>query len=314
MRGGRFDWDDLRYFLAVARAGRLTTAAIRLRQNHATVSRRVEALEKALAARLFDRSPQGYRLTEFGQRLLAIAETIENAMLAAPADIRGSKPPVSGNIRIGAPDGFGTFFLAPRLGGLCRDFPQLDPELVTMPRVFSLSKREADIAISLSRPAEGRLFARKLTDYELGLYATKSYLSGAPAIRGTTDLRGHRLIGYVDDYIFTPELNYLPLIEPGLTAQIRCSNLVAQYRAALAHAGICMLPLFIAGRESRLVPVLPDSVRLTRTFWLITHADLHNLPPVRATSDFIAREVKAARAVFLDEGSKESAKSSRRAR
>jgi DNA-binding transcriptional LysR family regulator len=308
MRGGRFDWDDLRYFLAVARTGRLTTAAVRLRQNHATVSRRVEALEKALAARLFDRSPQGYRLTEFGQRLLAIAEMLENAMLAAPASIRGSRPPVSGNIRIGAPDGFGTFFLAPLLGGLCRDFPQLDPELVTMPRVFSLSKREADIAISLNRPAKGRLFARKLTDYDLGLYATKSYLSGAPPVRSAADLRNHRLIGYVDDYIFTPELNYLPLILPGLTAQIRCSNLVAQYSATLASAGVSVLPLFIAGREPRLVPVLQDSVRLTRTFWLITHADLHNLPPIRATSDFIAREVKAARTIFLDEGGKEAGK------
>ena len=154
------------------------------------------------------------------------------------------------------------------------------------------------------------LFARKITDYELGLYATKTYLSGAPPIRSATDLGGHRLIGYVDDYIFTPELHYLPLIQAGLTAQIRCSNLVAQYRATLAHAGICVLPLFIAGQEPRLVPVLPDSVRLTRTFWLITHADLHDLPPIRATSDFIAREVKAARAVFLDEGGR----SPRRAR
>ncbi|GIK81819.1 MAG: LysR family transcriptional regulator [Pseudorhodoplanes sp.] len=304
MRGDRFDWDDLRYFLAVARAGRLTAAAVRLQQNHTTVSRRIEALEKALAAPLFDRGPQGYRLTEFGQRLLATAEMVESATLAAPTNIRGSKPPVSGSVRIGAPDGFGTFFLAPRLGQLCRDFPQLDPELVTMPRLFSLSKREADIAISLNRPVEGRLFARKITDYELGLYATKSYLSGKPAIRGVADLHGHRLIGYVDDYIFTPELNYLPLILPGLTAQIRSSNLVAQYNATLAGAGVCVLPLFMAGREPRLVPVLADKVRLVRTFWLVTHADLHSLPQIRAISDFIAREVKAARALFLDDGNR----------
>ncbi|MGE3870931.1 MAG: LysR family transcriptional regulator [Pseudorhodoplanes sp.] len=304
MRGDHFDWDDLRYFLAVARAGRLTAAAVRLQQNHTTVSRRIEALEKALAAPLFDRRPQGYRLTEFGQRLLATAETVESATLAVPTNIRGSKPPVSGGVRIGAPDGFGTCFLAPRLGQLCRDFPGLDPELVTMPRLFSLSRREADIAISLNRPAQGRLFARKLIDYELGLYATKGYLSGRPAIRHAADLRNHLLIGYVDDFIFTPELNYLPHILPGLTAQIRASNLVAQCYATLAGAGICVLPLFMAGQEPRLVPVLRESVRLVRAFWLVTHADLHNLPQIRATSDFVAREVKAARAIFLNDASR----------
>jgi DNA-binding transcriptional LysR family regulator len=312
MRGDHFKWDDLRYFLAVARTARLTKAAIRLHQNHATVSRRIAALEKALAAPLFDRGPQGYRLTEYGRRLLATAEAIENMTLTAPADIRGSKPPVSGSIRIGAPDGFGTFFLAPRLGRLCRDFPYLDPELVAMPRVFSLSKREADIAIALKRPSEGRLFARKLTDYQLGLYTTQAYLAGKPAIRNVADLRDHMLIGYVDEYIFTPELDYLPLILPGLTAQIRSSNLVAQYNATLADTGICVLPLFMAGRNARLIPILEDTVRLVRTFWLITHADLRNLPQIRAASDFIVREVRAARPVFLDKDNGVSRRGRRR--
>lgn len=301
MRGRNFNWDDLRYFLAVARTGRLTKAAIQLHQNHTTVSRRIMALERALAAPLFDRAPQGYTLTEFGQRLLATAEAIESMTLAAPGDIRGSKPPVSGSIRIGAPDGFGTFFLAPRLGHLCREFPYLDPELVAMPRVFSLSKREADIAIALKRPSEGRLYARKLTDYQLGLYTTPAYLAGKPAIRNVADLRNHMLIGYVEEYIFTPELDYLPLILPGLTVQIRSSNLVAQYNATLAGTGICVLPLFMAGRDARLIPILEDTVRLIRTFWLITHADLRNLPQIRAASDFIVREVRAARSIFLDE-------------
>ncbi len=301
MRGGNFKWDDLRYFLAVARTGRLTSAAIQLHQYHTTVSRRILALETSLAAPLFDRTPQGYTLTEFGQRLLVTAEAIENTTLAAPADVRGSKPLVSGSVRIGAPDGFGTFFLAPRLGNLRGQFPQLDPELVAMPRIFSLSKREADIAIGLSRPKEGRVFARKLTDYQLGLYATRVYLTGRPAIRNVADLRDNILIGYVDEYIFTPELDYLPLILPGLAAHIRSSNLVAQHNATLAGAGICVLPRFMARGNSRLVPVLEDTVKLVRTFWLIAHADLRNRPQIRATSDFIAREVRAARSVFLGE-------------
>ncbi|HEV2673893.1 MAG TPA: LysR family transcriptional regulator [Aliidongia sp.] len=295
-----FDWDHLRYFLAVARTGRLTAAAARLRQDHTTVSRRIAALERALATPLFERSPQGYGLTSAGRRLLVTAEAMERTALAAHKDIQGDGPLVSGTVRIGAPDGFGSYFLAPRVGGLIREFPDLRPELVALPRVFSLSKREADIAIGLSRPTEGRLYARKLADYRLGLYATPSYLAGHPPIETPDDLKRQVLIGYAEDFIFTPELDYLPLIAPGAVPQFRSSTLVAQLQATLAGAGLCVLPCFMALGHPGLVPVL-DTVSILRTFWLITHADLHDLPRIRATGDFIAREARAARTLFVPE-------------
>lgn len=297
---GGFDWDHLRYFLAVARTGRLTAAAQRLRQDHTTVSRRVAALERALATPLFERSPQGYGLTAAGRRLLVTAEAMERTALAAHKEIQGDGPLVSGSVRIGAPDGFGSYFLAPRIGGLIREFPDLRPELVALPRVFSLSKREADIAIGLSRPTEGRLYARKLTDYRLGLYATPAYLAGHPPIVAPGDLKAHVLIGYAEDFIFSPELDYLPLIAPGVAPQFRSSTLVAQMQATLAGAGLCVLPCFMAAGQPGLVPVL-DAVSIVRTFWLITHADLHDLPRIRATGDFIAREARAARTLFVPE-------------
>ncbi|HLY55243.1 MAG TPA: LysR family transcriptional regulator [Stellaceae bacterium] len=302
MYGREFDWDHLRYFLAVARTGRLTAAAAQLRQDHATVSRRVAALEASLGVPLFERSLQGYRLTEFGLRLMPTAETMERGALAALHETRGDDPPVSGTVRIGAPDGFGSAFLARRIAKLCEAFPRLTVELVAMPRIFSLSRREADIAIGLSRPSEGRLHAVKLTDYRLGLYAAPDYLARRPVIETVEDLRSHTLIGYVEDFIFTPELDYLPLIAPGLAPQIRSSNLVAQYAAAVSGAGICVLPYFMASAEPGLVPVLGDTVSLTRTFWLVTHADLHALPRIRATSEFIARQVAENRTRFLPGG------------
>jgi len=223
---------------------------------------------------------------------------MERTALAAHQEIQADGPLVSGTVRIGAPDGFGSYFLAPRIGALCRDYPELRPELVTMPRVFSLSKREADIAISLSRPTEGRLYARKLTDYRLGLYAAPAYLAAHPPIQVPDDLKAQVLIGYAEDFIFTPELDYLPLIAPGVVPQFRSSTLVAQLQATLAGAGLCVLPCFMAAGQPGLVPVLSD-VSIERTFWLITHADLHDLPRIRATSDFIAREAKGARGLFL---------------
>src|SRR5689334_17776491 len=152
----RFDWDDLRFFLAVARAGRLTVAARRLGADHATVSRRITSLESALKATLFERRPQGYTLTAHGERLVVAAEAIESQALAASSDIAGADLALSGTVRIGAPDGFGTTFLAPRTRVLIERYPDLEVQLVAMPRLLSLSKREADIAISLSPPKEGK--------------------------------------------------------------------------------------------------------------------------------------------------------------
>ena len=155
------NWDDVRIFLAVARAGQILGAARRLELNHATVSRRVAALEEALGAKLFRRLTTGSELTPAGERFLDIAERMEADMIAARSEIAGEGEEVSGTVRIGAPDGFGVAFLAPRLGALTAQHRGLKIQLVPVPRSFSLSRREADIAITTERPAEGRLVAAK---------------------------------------------------------------------------------------------------------------------------------------------------------
>jgi DNA-binding transcriptional LysR family regulator len=295
----RFDWDDLRFFLAVARAGRLTVAARRLGADHATVSRRISALESALKAKLFERRPQGYALTEHGERLLAKAEAMETQALAVSSEIGGADLALSGTVRIGTPDGFGTFFLAPRMAGFAAQYSDLEIQLVAMPRLLSLSKREADVAVSLAPPKEGKIVARKLTDYRLGLYSTSEYLGRHPAIGAPEDLHAHEIIGYIDDLIFAPELDYLDEVSKGLRARLQSSNLIAQMQTTLAGGGICVLPHFMAILDPRLVPVLPAQVSITRSFWLIVHADLKEVARIRATMDFVVREVKAARSLFI---------------
>ena len=295
----RFDWDDLRFFLAVARAGRLTVAARRLGADHATVSRRISALETALKAKLFERRPQGYALTEHGERLLGKAESMETQALGVSSEIGGADLALSGTVRVGTPDGFGTLFLAPRTAAFAAHYPDLEIQLVAMPRLLSLSKREADVAVSLAPPKEGKIVARKLTDYRLGLYATAEYRDRHAAIRGPDDLHAHDMIGYIDDLIFTPELDYLDEVSKGLRPRLQSSNLVAQLQTTLASAGICVLPHFMAALEPRLVPVLPEQVSIVRSFWLIVHADLKEVARIRATMDFLVREVKAARSLFM---------------
>jgi len=295
------DWNDLQYFLSVARTGRLTEAARRLGTDHATVSRRVKALETALAARLFERSPRGYALTEAGERLLVHAERMESSAARMQSEIAGENMALGGAVRLGAPDGFGSYFLAPRIGTLTRQYPGLDLQIVAMPRVFSLSKREADIAIGFHRPTEGRLVSRKLTDYRLHLYASRSYLACHDPIESRDDLAGHLVIGYIPDLIFAPELDYLPQVSPQIKPRLTSTNLIAQMRATAAGTGLCVLPDFMAVENADLRPVLPNQIDIVRTFWLVLHADLRDTARVRAVADFIAAETEAAKALFLPE-------------
>lgn len=303
----RFDWDDLRFFLAVARSGRLTAAARRLGADHATVSRRITSLEESLKAKLFERRPQGYALTGHGEQLLAKAESMETEALAIQSEIGGADMALSGTVRIGAPDGFGSTFLAPRFAGFAKAYPGLELQLIAMPRLLSLSKREADVAITLAPPKEGKVVARKLCDYRLGLYASQDYLDAMPPIAAPEDLFSHRIVGYIDDLIFTPELDYLDEVAKGLRAQIQSSSVLAQMNAVAAGAGIGVIHHFMAVDEPRLVPVLAESVSITRSFWLLVHADLKDVARVRAVVDFIVRESKANRALLMGEAMAASA-------
>lgn len=152
------------------------------------------------------------------------------------------------------------------------------------------------------RPREGRLLARKLTDYRLSLYAAPAYLEAGPPIRTRADLSGRRFIGYIEELLYAPELDYLQAPDVEITARLKSSNLIAQLRAALAGGGLCVLPDFIAAGEPGLVRVLPEAVELTRSLWLLTHADLRGLARVKAVSEFIVEEVRASRAAFEGSG------------
>lgn len=293
-----FNWNDLRAFLAVARTGRLTSAAGRVGMDHTTVARRITALEDGLGARLFDRSPQGYALTLHGERLMPTAEKIESLTLLAASELGESDQALSGTVRIGAPEGFGSYVLAPLMAKLADRHPGLDIQLVAISGVLSLSKREADIAVTLSAPREGRLISRKLTDYGLSLYAAPAYLDARPPIRTRADMAGHRFIGYIGDLLYAPELDYMQAPDVDIHVTLQSSNLIAQLQATLAGAGLCVLPDFIAARRSGLRRVLPEAVHLDRSLWLVTHADLKALARIRAVTAMIVEAVKADRAMF----------------
>jgi DNA-binding transcriptional LysR family regulator len=291
------NWDDVRIFLAVARAGQILGAARRLELNHATVSRRVAALEGSLGARLFRRLTTGSELTPAGERFLEIAERIEADMLAARAEVSGGAGDVSGTVRIGAPDGFGVAFLAPRLGALTELHPDLKIQLVPVPRSFSLSRREADIAITTERPSEGRLVAAKLVDYSLGLFASRDYADARGLPRNRGELSLHRLVGYVPDLVINPSLDYAAEFDPNWNAGFMISSALGQAEAVRAGAGIGIVHTFVAR-------AMPELVRVTaippilRAYWLVYHESMRGLPRMQAVAGFITKAVERERGLF----------------
>jgi len=265
------DWDDLRVFLAVARSESLSGAGRRLKIDPATVGRRIARLEDAVGSRLFTKTPQGYSLTEEGTRLLTHAERAETAVDGASEALSGPEG-LTGQIRIGAPDGCANYLLPQVLARICDANPGLEVQIVALPRVFNLAKREADMAIAVSRPEAGRLTVQKLTDYHLHLAASHDYLASHPAILSPGDLQQHRFVGYIPDMIFDKELDYLT--EIGASAPPLASNSGSVQLNFLRHgAGVGVVHDFALPAAPELQRIIPDQIHLTRAFWLIRHAD-----------------------------------------
>lgn len=294
------DWDNLRYFLELARSGTLQGAARRLAVDHTTVARRIQALEKQVGTPLFSRETDGHRLTEAGRRLQPQVEAMERAFRTVEQS--ATPPPeegLSGLVRIGATEGFGTVVLAPALAGFALQHPRLVIDLLAMPRLVHLSRREADIVISLERPARGPVIVSKLSDYSLRLYASKAYLRARPPIQQRDDLRGHTFISYVDDLLFSKELQYLDeLYRPDAFA-LRSTSILAQHRAVQAGAGIAVLPAFLAEGDAQLQRVLPAQANFTRTFWMSMPAETKQLGRMQAVWHFLGEVAQAQRAVLL---------------
>ncbi|ODR89733.1 LysR family transcriptional regulator [Sinorhizobium alkalisoli] len=291
------DWDDVRVFLAVARTGQILAASKRLGLNHATLSRRVTALEETLKTRLLVRRPSGCELTAEGEVFLAAAERMETEMLAAQSQIGRIDTAIAGTVRIGAPDGFGVSFLAPRLGRLTARYPELKLQLVPVPRSFSLSQREADIAITIERPEQGRLVSSKLTDYTLGLYASADYLGRYGTPKAVDDLKNHRRIGYVEDLIFTPSLNFSAEIMRSWDASFEISSATGQTEAVRSSAGIGILHNYIARKYPELVRLLPGTT-IRRAYWTTYHESARDLVRVRTVVSFLQELVTAEHQIF----------------
>jgi DNA-binding transcriptional LysR family regulator len=294
------DWDDLRIFLAVARAGTVSEAARQLELDHSTVSRRLANLETRLAIRLFDRAGRRLAINAAGKQLMRTAERLESGLLSDLAVLEAMQGSRVGTVRIGVPEGLGVGYLAGRLGLLSETYPEIALELVALPQNYSLATREVDIAITLDRPEFGNIAVRKLTDYALQFFGTARYFARHGCPDDTTGLATHRLCGYIPQLLYTPLLDYLVFEGRRFQPAIKSTSVVAHLEMVRSGAAIGMLPVFMCVGQPDLQPIL-DKARIVRSYWLTVHDDLRGVERIRIISEALAQMARQDRTLFLSD-------------
>lgn len=297
--------DNLRFFLEVARTGRLNEAARNLAVDHTTVGRRITTLEKTLGERLFDRSPGGWLLTEAGATLLPRAESVESAVLAAYDSRTSGVGPLTGTVRLATPDGFGAFVVAPHLVELRRRHPHLDIELVTATEHGSLSARHFDVAVTLEQPPPRSVHVEQLATYDLRLYASAEYLSTATPLVELSDLKDHTLIWYIDALLDVAPLRILDVLPHKQRVAIQTNNIAGHLTAARSGLGIAPLPQYVGEPDDSLRAVLPELFSVRRGYWMVIPRELRQVGRVRAVAQFL-RSLVAASPYFAQVDESES--------
>lgn len=275
-------WDDLRVFLAVRRSGSHAAAARALDVDATTVGRRMTALERALGAKLFDRTPAGLVATDAGTRLFARAERVEAEVLACERELGGVDARASGTVRVTAGDGLVHFVLAPAAVDLQRSHPGITLVLHGDTRSLDLSRREADVALRLARPKEPSLVTKRVGAMRFGLFASRAWLDRNGTPRKVTDLGGQAFIGFEAELDGIPQMRWLKRTVPDPRWVVRATTTTAQVFACAAGLGVALLADFTAAADPRLVPVLPRLATPTRAMYITVHEDVRKRARVEA--------------------------------
>jgi DNA-binding transcriptional LysR family regulator len=284
------DWQDIRVFLALGRYGSLSAAARALSVNHATIARRLHALEASMGEKLVDRRPDGYALTLAGSQALSVASNMEAAMQTLGRG--GSDNALRGVVRVNAPPGLAQGYLIGRLAELPKQHPGLDVDLATDFRSVSLERHETDIAVRVGRPQDGDILARLLVKIGYGFYGTpklcRDVEGGAAPV----------LIGFNEMNAYVPEAIWMGRQFPRARVSFRASDQFAQATAARSGAGIALLPHYIGRKEAKLRPCALESTPPPREVWLLTRREDRKSPVIGLVVQYLMKAVADDRALF----------------
>ena len=298
------NWDDLRFFLAVAGAGSLSGAGQQLGVNTTTVLRRVASLEDDLGARLFERERTGYRLTAAGEKLVETLEPVDRRLSALPRDFAAAGEGAEGAVRLAAGDVIAASLLAPEFPAFRRDHPGLELEIVTDPRLASAGQapkignplKDVDVALRLARPTQGDMLMRKVGDMAYALYASPAYIEARGRPSQMQDIAGHDLIGFPRAETPLGPVWWFSRAEKSGRIALRSSSVSARAAAAREGLGLAALPCIMGDTESDLVRVFGPDVLGSLELWLMARNDLAQLAHVRAVMEFVVDAVKRHRA------------------
>ena len=282
------DWEDIRHFLAVAQSGTLSGAARNLRVDHATVSRRLAALEAALDVRLVDRLPRSCRLTTVGRQVLERAMEMEAGAHGIARLAKAAHAPLVGRVTLSAPPVLVTYLLVEHLARFRTEYPDIRLSLAAQGLQVSLSRREADVAVRLVRPDEAGSVTRKIGTMPFGLYAHRSYAHLAVPERW-------QFIAFDHGYADMPQQRWLLGIAGDRPVACELNHIGEHLIAARAGVGVAGLPCFLGERDHDLIRIYEDVPPFARDIWLVVHRDLRKTPAVRAVMDFIVSVVSRDR-------------------
>jgi DNA-binding transcriptional LysR family regulator len=293
------DWDDLRFFLAVAAAGSLSAAARELAVNTTTVLRRIGNLEAALEARLFERLRSGYTLTQDGTRLLQSLEPVDTSLSSLQRDFQADSGAYGGVVRLSASDVVAGGLIGPAVPNFLKTAPDITLDIITdpslsgpggAPRVMNVL-RDVDIALRLARPTHGDMLARKLCDVAYGVYATPSYQAKFGPINSAGDLTGHQVVAFSEEERPLGPVWWLSRAEKNAKVVMRASSVATRLNAILGGEAVAALPCFIAHQQTALVQLVGPELVGNLELWLLTRADLARLGHVRTVMDFLIQQV-----------------------
>lgn len=287
------NWDDLRYFLAVAAGGSLSAAARALRVNPATVSRHVDALEARFGVRLFDRRQDGYTLTEAGEKLAVRARAIETEMFGLARAFDAEDKGLAGTVTVTSTESLTGPFLIRALPRLRQTHPGIRLQIVNEYRSLNLSRREADVAIRLARPEQGDLVMRRIGTMGFGLFAADEYLEQYGRPNAPADLAQHAVVDWLDGFPENAPVSWLRGHMAGQPAAFATNPASARLAAAKAGIGIALVPCMVAEGVAGIRRILPEVEIPGVDLWLLVHRDLSKLARIRAVLDFIHERAHA---------------------
>jgi DNA-binding transcriptional LysR family regulator len=292
-----FDWNDLKYLLAVGRRGSTLSAAKMLGLSQSTVRRRLEELERRAGRQLVKRVRSGYRLTELGAEVVPLVERVEAAVAAIERRLSATETDLVGIIRVTCPEAVGLRLMRSDLvDRFYARFPDLRVEFVMTDKLVDLARGEADIAIRAAEPSasDGALFGRKIADSPWAVYASKSYVKRHGSIRTIDDINKHAVVRYDGEMSDCRAARWLREVAPNARVAARSDNLPALTMAVKSGAAAAPLPV-VVGEDEDFVCVFGPIPELMTSFYLLMHEDLKATPRVRAFFDFVLDELDTVR-------------------